>query len=314
MSAAWVGDKDLACEQLATAVRYPFSGGELSYGELKLMPWWDSLRGDSRFEKILEEAKNPVTLTTTLPPEKSIAVLPFENLSKDEENAFFAGGMQDEILTNLAKVADLKVISRTSVMKYKSGLERNLSEIAKTLGVSHVVEGSVQRAGDRVRVSAQLIDARNDTHLWAEHYDRDVAGVFAVQTEIAQQIADQLKVNLSPAEKAAIPERPTADLMAHAYYIKAKEIDVWSNWEGAEKSMAQKVGLLEKAIQRDPNFALAYCALAKTHVYLGDDEADDRKHLELAKNAAETPVQLRPDLAEAHLELARYYWVNAGYG
>ncbi len=121
-------------------------------------------------------------LATSLPPEKSIAVLPFENLSKDEENAFFAGGVQDEILTNLAKVADLKVISRTSVMKYKSGPERNLREIAKTLGVSHVVEGSVQRAGGRVRVSAQLIDARTDTHLWAEHYDRDVADVFAIQS------------------------------------------------------------------------------------------------------------------------------------
>ena len=133
MSAAWVGDKDLACEQLATAVRYPTSGLELSYGELKLMPWWDPLRGDPRFEKILDESKNTVTLTTTLPPQKSIAVLPFENLSKDEENAFFAGGVQDEILTDLAKVADLKIISRTSVMKYKSDMERNLREIAKTL-------------------------------------------------------------------------------------------------------------------------------------------------------------------------------------
>src|SRR6266496_4252154 len=165
-------------------------------------------------------------LPTSPSPDKSIAVLPFENLSKDEENAFFAAGMQDEILTNLAKVADLKVISRTSVIKYKSGPERNLREIAKTLGVSHVVEGSVQRAGGRVRVSAQLIDARNDTHVWAEHYDRDVADVFVVQTEIAQQIADQLKANLSPAEKAAIAERPTADLVAYAYYTKAKELEI----------------------------------------------------------------------------------------
>src|SRR5438105_1479113 len=193
--------------------------------------------------------------------EKSIAVLPFENLSKDEENAFFAGGVQDEILSDLAKIADLKVISRTSVMKYKGDLERNLREIAKTLGVSHVVEGSVERAGGRVRVSAQLIDARSDTHLWAEHYDRDVADVFAVQPEIAQQIADQLKVNLSPAEKAAIAERPTADPVAYAYYTKAKEMNMLTNWEGDEKNLNPKVELLEKAIQRDPNFALAYCAL-----------------------------------------------------
>src|SRR5438093_6493282 len=132
------------------------------------------------------------------PPEKSIAVLPFSNLSKEQENAFFAGGVQDEILTNLAKVADLKVISRTSVMKYRSDLERNLRDIAKTLGVSHVVEGSVQRAGDRVRVNVQLIDARSDAHLWAEHYDRDIADIFAIQIEIAHLIADQLRAKLSP--------------------------------------------------------------------------------------------------------------------
>ncbi|PYJ67365.1 MAG: hypothetical protein DME76_15410, partial [Verrucomicrobia bacterium] len=214
-------------------------------------------------------------------PEKSIAVLPFENLSKDEENAFFAGGVQDEILSDLAKLADLKVISRTSVMKYKSGPERNLSEIAKALGVSHVVEGSVQRAGGRVRVSAQLIDARNDTHLWAEHYDRDAADVFAIQTEIAQQIANQLQAKLSPEESAAIAERPTADLVAYALYTKAKEIDIYANWEGAEKSANQKVELLEKAVQRDPNFALAYCALAKTQTWLSNGFGTDQ-HLELA--------------------------------
>jgi serine/threonine protein kinase/thioredoxin-like negative regulator of GroEL len=247
----------------------------------------------------------PSVAAVTQLPEKSIAVLPFENLSKGEENAFFAGGVQDEILSDLAKIADLKVISRTSVMQYKSGPERNLREIAKAVGVSYVVEGSVQRAGERVRVSAQLIDARNDTHLWAEHYDRDVADVFAIQSEIAQQIAEQLRAKLSPAEKAAIAERPTADLAAYALYTKAKEIDIFENWEGAEKGAKQKIELLEKATQRDPNFALAYCALAKTHTFLsaGTDE-----HLELAKKAAEAALRVRPDLGEAHLELARYYF------
>src|SRR5438876_8698511 len=242
--------------------------------------------------------------------DKSIAVLPFENLSKDEENAFFAGGVQDEILTDLAKVADLKVISRTSVMKYKSDLERNLREITKTLGVSHVVEGSVQRAGGRVRVNVQLIDAQNDAHLWAEHYDRDIADIFAIQSEIAQQIADQLRAKLSPAEKAAIAERPTTDPVAYAYYTKAREMDTWSNWEGDEKNLNQKVELLEKATQRDPNFALAYCALAKTQIDLSSftGEPDNRKHLELAKKAAEAALRVRPDLGEAHLELARYYF------
>jgi TolB-like protein len=242
--------------------------------------------------------------------QKSIAVLPFENLSDEKENAFFTGGVQDEILTNLAKVADLKVISRTSVMKYKSGPEHNLREIAKTLGVSHVVEGSVQRAGERIRVTAQLIDARTDSQLWAEHYDRDFADIFAIQTEIAERIANQLRAKLSVAEEAAIAERPTADLVAYAYYTKAKEINIYDNWEGAEKSANQKVELLEKATQRDPNFALAYCALAKTQVDLYSliGEPENRKHLALAKKAAEAALQVRPDLGEAHLELARYYF------
>ncbi len=247
--------------------------------------------------------------------EKSIAVLPFENLSKDEENAFFAGGVQDEILTNLAKVADLKVISRTSVMKYKSGSERNLREIAKTLGVSYVVEGSVQRIGGRVRVIAQLIDARNDAHVWAEHYDRDLADIFAIQSEIAQRIVDQLEAKLSESEKSAIAERPTTDLVAYAYYTKAKELDTLTNWEGDEQNLNQEVGLLEKAIQHDPNFALAYCALARTHIDLIPmvPEPESRRHLELARNAAEAALRVRPDSGEAHLELARYYFYAFDY-
>jgi eukaryotic-like serine/threonine-protein kinase len=298
---AWTGERAHALEQLEIVAKIPAGP---SYGDLRFNPCWDSLRGDKRFDEIVAAAKAASTYALTPSSEKWIAVLPFENLSKGEENAFFAGGVQDEILTDLAKIADLKVISRTSVMKYKSGLERNLREIAKTLGVSHVVEGSVQRVGERVRVSAQLIDARNDTHLWAEHYDRDVADVFTVQTEIAQQIANQLKANLSPAEKAAIAERPTADPVAYAYYAKAKEIDIYSNWEGAEneKAAKQKVELLEKATQRDPNFALAYCALAKAQL--------DLENFELAKKAAETALRLRPDLAEGHLALARYYWLT----
>src|SRR6266542_1110403 len=168
-------------------------------------------------------------------------------------------------------------------MQYKSGVKRNLKEIAQQLGVGHVVEGNVRRVGNRIRVSVQLIDARTDTHLWAEHYERDVADVFAIQSEIAQ--------------------RPTADLLAYVYYTKAKAIDVWGDWEGAEKSIARKMELLEKATQRDPNFALAYCALAKTHGYLSD-----RTQLELAKKAAEAALRVRPDLGQPHLELARYYF------
>ena len=141
-------------------------------------------------------------------PEKSIAVLPFENLSEEKANAFFTDGVQDEILTDLAKIADLKVISRTSVMQYKTGAARNLREIAQQLGVAHLVEGSVQRVSNRVRVNAQLIDARNDAHLWAQTYDRDLADVFAIQSEIAKAIADQLQAKLSPAEKSCYRAAP----------------------------------------------------------------------------------------------------------
>src|SRR5205085_7534413 len=157
-------------------------------------------------------------------PEKSIAVLPFENLSDEKQNAFFTDGVQDEILTDLAKIADLKVISRTSVMQYKSGVARNLRKISEELGVAHVLEGSVQRAGNKVRVNAQLIDARNDRHEWAENYDRPIDDVFAIQSEIAKAIADQLQAKLSPAEKNTIEQRPTADVVAFEQYSKAKTL------------------------------------------------------------------------------------------
>src|SRR5262249_10051335 len=153
-------------------------------------------------------------------PEKSIAVLPFENLSDEKENAYFADGVQDEILTNLARIADLKVISRTSVMQYKSGVARNLHEIGQQLGVAHAVEGSVQRSGNRVRVNAQLVDARTDRHLWGQTYDRDLADVFAIQTEIATAIADQLQANLTGQEKQVITAKPTENLEAYDAYLR----------------------------------------------------------------------------------------------
>ncbi|MEP7014105.1 MAG: adenylate/guanylate cyclase domain-containing protein [Verrucomicrobiota bacterium] len=241
-------------------------------------------------------------------PEKSIAVLPFENLSDDKQNAFFTDGVQDEILTDLAKVADLKVISRTSVMPYKSDVRRNLREIANTLGVAHVVEGAVQRAANRVRVTAQLIDARTDTHLWAQTYDRDLVDVFAIQSEIAQTIADQLKAKLSPTEKAAIAERPTADLKAYELYAEAKELlAVWIGSKDSESSVWRAMQLLDEAVKRDPNFVLAYCALAEAHenLYWFDRDRTPARAT-LAKEAVENAVRLRPDLGETHLAQARY--------
>ena len=239
------------------------------------------------------------------PPTTGIAVLPFENLSENKNDAFLADGFQDDVLTKLAKIADLKVISRTSVMSYRGA--RNIRQIGDALHVSHVLEGSVRRETDRIHVNAQLIDARTDQHLWAEEYDRGLSEMFAVQSEIAQQIADRLQARLSPTERAAITERPTADPVAYAFYTEVKAIDAGSDWEGKDRILNREVELLEKATQRDPNFALAYCALAKAH---GDlyFMIWDPKHLELAKKAGEAAVRVRPDLGETHLALARYYF------
>src|SRR5213079_149786 len=199
-------------------------------------------------------------------PEKSIAVLPFENLSDEKQNAYFADGVQDEILTDLSKIADLKVISRSSVMRYKTGPKRNLREVATDLGVAHVLEGTVQRAGSRVRVNAQLIDARTDSQLWAERYDRDVADVFAIESELAGKIVAQLKAKISPSEKEAIEQKPTADLTAHDLYIRAKTLITTAVFSTPQaESLSEAVRLLNEAIEHDPAFALAYYQLAHTH-------------------------------------------------
>src|SRR6266511_1817223 len=204
------------------------------------------------------------TASNAAAPEKSIAVLPFSNLSKEQENAFFTDGVQDEILSDLAKVADLKVISRTSVMPYKSGTARNLRQIGRQLGVAHVVEGSVQRAGNRVRVNAQLVDARTDRHLWGQIYDRDLADVFAIQSEIAKTIADQLQAKLSPSEKNAIELPPTNDISAFDLYARAKNILLRTGSIGKANTL-QAIDLLTQAVARDPSFFDAYCQLAYAH-------------------------------------------------
>jgi len=247
--------------------------------------------------------------------EKSIAVLPFENLSRDPDNAFFTDGVQDEILADLAKVADLKVISRTSVMLYKSGNPRNLREIGQQLGVAHVLEGSVQRTANRVRVMAQLIDARTDAHLWAQTYDRDLADVFAIQSEIAKTIADQLQARLSPAEKAAIEQRPTADLAAFDLYVRATAlIDAEPSSPTGTEDLLQAVSFLGQAIDHDPAFLLAYCKLAGAHdrlYLLGRDHTPGR--LTLADTAVKNALRLGPDSGDAHLASAQHLYSNLDY-
>src|SRR5712671_3310933 len=243
--------------------------------------------------------------------EKSIAVLPFENLSDEKQNAFFTDGVQDEILTDLAKIADLKVISRTSVMQYKSGAPRNLREIGEQLGVAHLLEGSVQRAANRVRVNAQLIDARNDAHLWAQTYDRDLADVFAIQSEIAKAIADQLQAKLSPNEKKAIEQSPTTDLAAFGLYIRAKSLLLTASFTVTQDQDRRKaIELLDEAVKRDPSFFDAYCQLAGAHEDLyavsGSDHTPTR--LALAEAALQAATRLRPDGAETHLARAQYLY------
>ena len=249
-------------------------------------------------------------------PDKSIAVLPFENLSDEKENAYFADGVQDEILTGLTRVADLKVISRTSVMQYKAGLRRNLREIAAQLGVAHVLEGTVQRAAGRVRVNAQLIDARTDTQLWAESYDRDVTDVFAIESEVAGKIVAQLQAKISPSEKTAIEQKPTADLVAHDLYIRAKTLLATSAFSTPlVESVSEAVPLLNQAIERDPAFALAYYQLAQAHdqfFFAGIDHTPAR--LAKAEAAIQSLTRLRPNSGEAHLALAKHlYWGYLNY-
>jgi len=246
---------------------------------------------------------------------KSIAVLPFENLSDDKENAYFADGVQDEILTGLSRVADLKVISRTSVMQYKAGPRRNLREVATELRVAHVLEGTVQRAGGRVRVNAQLIDARTDSQLWAEGYDRDLADVFAIENELAEQIVSQLKAKLAPEEKAAIEKPPTTDFAAYDLYLRAKAILVTAAFNVGEKEkLFEGARLLERAVARDPQFLLAYYELARTHdrlYILGIDHTAAR--LDLAQAAIERALKLGPNSGEAHLALAAHLYTLLDY-
>ena len=243
----------------------------------------------------------PDAAPPSLAPSKSIAVLPFENMSDDKANAYFADGVQEEILTTLAKVADLKVISRTSVMPFRDAGKRNLRDIAQQLGVVHVLEGSVQRAANRVRVTAQLIDTRTDSHVWADRYDGELADVFGIQTEIAQKIAAQLQAAISPNEQVALYAKPTLDPEAYDLYLRAKEI--YGTEAGAGQALRSRlerqIALLDEAVARDPAFIAAWCMLARVHVrmhWFNFDHTPAR--LELANNAIQAAAQLQPDAGE----------------
>jgi TolB-like protein len=234
-------------------------------------------------------------------PDKSIAVLPFENLSRDPDNAYFAEGIQDEILARLSKIADLKVISRTSTQKYKSAPD-NLREIAKQLGVANILEGSVQKAADKVRVNVQLINALNDTHLWSDIYDRKLTDIFAVESDIAKTIADTLQAKLTGAEKQMIAGRPTSDTAAYELYLKGRSL--WGKRGG--DNLRQAIAFYEQAIARDPSYAPAYAGLAEVYASLPYYTATaPGEAFPKAKAAALKALQLDEKLAEAHTALAQ---------
>src|SRR4029077_15399269 len=245
-------------------------------------------------------------------PEKSIAVLPFANFSDEKANAFFADGIQDDILTSLAEIKELPVISRSSVIQFRDGSARNLREIAKALGVANILEGSVRREGDRVVVNVQLIDARNDRHIWANRYDRTLVDSLGLQGELASEIADALRANLSADEKARVAIKPTQNPDAYVFYLRANQISrnpdtLLEDYKTAEQLYTQAIAL-------DPNFALAHARLASVraeifHYY----EPTDAWKLK-GRQEAETALRLQPDLAEAHFALGQcIYWMDQDY-
>jgi TolB-like protein/Tfp pilus assembly protein PilF len=240
-------------------------------------------------------------------------VLPFENLSSDPNNTYFAEGVQDEILTDMARIADLKVVGRTSVMQYKSRTARNLREIGRQLGVAHVVEGSVQHSGNRVRVNAQLVHARTERRLWGHTYDGDLADFFAIQSRIAMAIADELHAKLSPNEKSEIERPPTSDIIAFDLYSRAN--DILSEKDNQPAYFVQAIDLLSQAVARDPSFFRAYCQIAYAHdalYFFGHNRTSSR--LAMAEAAVQGASSLRPDAGETHLARAwNLYWGHLDY-
>ncbi|MBV8277347.1 MAG: protein kinase, partial [Verrucomicrobia bacterium] len=251
-------------------------------------------------------------------PKRSVAVLPFDTLGPGRRETYFADGVQDEILSNLARISQLKVISRTSVMTYRPGDNRNLRSVAEALAVANVVEGTVRRDGNRVRITIRLVDARRDETLWSEVYDRSLTDIFAIQSDIAQAVAYKLSAKLSPEERKEIEAKPTDNLAAYDLYLKGKEsvelgyIDPISN-RVKERPMLDAIGLFEQALRLDPKFALAYCASAKAHDYLyaGYYDRTPRRRA-LGDAAIKNALRLQPDLAEAHLADAFHLYVTDG--
>jgi len=304
-----LGDKDRALSGLESDYENHF----VTMVTLKSNPVYDPLRSDPRFVDLMRRVHLAPggNAASEVAPEKSIAVLPFDNLGDDKQHAFFADGVQDDVLTKLAKVADLKVISRTSVMRYRG--KQDPREIGRALGVSHVLEGTVRPYNEKVHVNARLVDTRTDTDVWGEEYDRDLRDIFAVEAELAQTVANQLRANVSAREALAMQERPTEDLSAYDVYTHARNLVLMASFgEKGRENLLQAADLLNKAVADDPSFFQAYCELAKAHrrLYLfGFDPSSAR--LAMAEAAVQGAAHLRPEAGETHL--ARAENLYAGY-
>jgi TolB-like protein/Tfp pilus assembly protein PilF len=299
-----LGNDDKAFQSLEKA----YAEHSFHLVNLNVSPQFKSVRSDPRFQNLVQRLGLSGSASNAVRPEKSIAVLPFENLSNDREDAAFADGVQDDILTKLAKIADLKVISRISVMQYRG--KQNTREIGDALRVSHVLEGSVRKTGAWLHINARLIDTRTDTHFWVEQYDRDLKDLFAVQSEIAQKVAESLRAKILPAERLAIQRPPTAHIAAFDLYSRAKNLVLAWNSSTTEKGyLLQAADLLNQAVAHDPSFFQAHCQLAWTHdqlYFFRMDRTPER--LALAEAAIESAFQLRPDSGEAHLARADHLY------
>src|SRR4029077_6833060 len=297
--AAQMGEPDRAIAALQKLLSIPAltdTAAPFTRALLQLDPMFDPLRNDSRFQELVAPAGTGLSAPAQI-PQKSIAVLPFENLSRDPDNAFFTDGIHDEILTDLARIADLKVISRTSVMQYKSRVKPNLRQIAKELGVAHVVEGSVQRAANRVRLNAQLIDARNDTHVWAQTYDRELTDIFAVESDIASSIADTLQAKLTGSERQAIASKPTENPEAYQLYLRGRFF--WNKRTAPD--LRKAIALFEEAVAKDPHYAQAYAAIAQSWLLLpAYEDSAPKDCFPQAQAAAEKALALDQSLSDAH--------------
>src|SRR2546423_12271148 len=312
--AAQVGQADRAIAALQQLLSIPCQGAlaanvPLTPALLRLDPMFDPLRNDPRFEKMLVDAEEAIAWQSgaTPAPAKSIAVLPFENLSEEKANEYFASGIQDEILTRLAAVRDLKVISRTSTAKYKSKPD-NLKKVAQELGVSTILEGSVQKAGDKVRVNVQLIKAASDSHLWAETFDRKLTDIFSVESEVAKAIADRLQAKLTGAEEQVLDAKPTENAEAYDAYLRGLPSSQKTANTAANTLSAQKY--LKEAVRLDPKFALGWALLSYVDAvgYRTEFLQPTVAWREEVRQAGETALTLQPNLGEAVLAKGFYHY------